>query len=166
MKQASKTLNFLTENKITSYDELKSRIEEKYKAFDTTSDKLKSVEKNLSDTNILRKHISTYQSLKPIYDKYKKSKNKSDFENRHRREIILFEASYKYLSDVQINGKLPALDKVNTDRINLEEQKQKLYADYRKAKKELSEIDIIKSNIDTMLKTPQRNEPIREQELE
>lgn len=166
LKQASKTLNFLTENNITSYDELKSRVEERRKAFDDISDKLKSVERNLSDTNILRKHISTYQSLKPVYDKYRKAKNKSNFENKYRREIILFEASHKYLSQVQINAKLPTLDKVNTDRINLEEQKQKLYADYRKAKKELSEIDIVKSNVDAMHHIPQRNEPTREQELE
>ncbi len=166
LKQASKTLNFLTENNINSYDELKIKIEERRKAFDDISDKLKSVEQRLNETNILRKHISTYQSLKSVYDKYRKAKNKSDFENRHRREIILFEASHKYLSEVQTNGKLPTLDKVNTYRINLEEQKQKLYDDYRKAKKELSEIDIVKSNVDAMLYTPQRNEPKKEQELE
>lgn len=166
LKQASKTLNFLTEHNITSYDELKNRIEERRKAFDNISDKLKSVEKKLNETNILRKHISAYQSLKPIYDKYKKSKNKSEFENTHRREIILFEASRKYLSEVQTNGKLPTLEKVNAERISLEEQKQKLYSEYRKAKKELSEIDIVKSNVDAMLKTPQWNEPTQEQELE
>ncbi len=166
LKQASKTLNFLTENNIISYDELKSRIEERRKVFDDISDKLKSVEKNLSDTNILRKHISTYQFLKPVYDKYRKAKNKSDFENTHRREIILFEASHKYLSEVQTNGKLPTLEKVNAERIELESQKQKLYADYRKAKKALSEIDVVKSNVDAMLRAPQRNEPTREQEIE
>lgn len=166
LKQASKTLNFLTENNITSYDELKIKIEERRKVFDDTADKLKSVEKKLNEINILRKHISTYQSLKPIYDKYRKSKDKFEFENKYRREIILFEASYKYLSEVQTNGKLPTLEKVNTERMELEEQKQKLYAEYRKSKKELSEIDIVKSNVDAMLHTPQRNKPTREQELE
>lgn len=166
LKQASKTLNFLTEHNITSYDDLKTKIEERRKTFDNISDDLKSVEHKLNDTNILRKHISTYQSLKPIYDKYKKSKNKSEFENKHRQEIILFEASHKYLSEVQTNGKLPTLEKVNTERIELEEQKQKLYAEYRKTKKELSEIDVVKSNVDAMLHTQHRNEPTREQELE
>ena len=49
------------------------------------------------------------------------------------------------------DGKLPALETVNTKRMELEEQKQKLYADYKKAKKELSEIDVVKANVDTML---------------
>lgn len=166
LKQASKTLNFLTENNITSYDELKIKIEERRKVFDDTADKLKSVEKKLNEINILRKHISTYQSLKPIYEKYKKSQDKSRFENTHRREIILFEASHKYLSEVQTNGKLPTLEKVNAECIRLEEQKQELYDEYRKSKKELSEIDVVKSNVDAMLHTPQWNEPTREQELE
>lgn len=166
LKQASKTLNFLTEHNINSYDDLKTKIEERRKTFDNISDKLKSVEKKLNETNILRKHISAYQSLKPIYDKYRKSKNKAAFENKYKQEIILFEASHKYLSEVQTNGKLPALEKVNTERIELEEQKQKLYSEYRKSKKELSEIDVVKSNVDTMLRTPQRNELTRKQELE
>lgn len=166
LKQASKTLNFLAEHNINSYDELKIKIDKRQKVFDNISDKLKLAEKKLNEINILRKHISTYQSLKPIYDKYRKSKNKSEFENKHRQEIILFEASHKYLSEVQTNGKLPTLEKVNAERMELEEQKQKLYDEYRKSKKELSEIDVVKSNVDAMLRTPQRNEPTREQELE
>lgn len=125
-KLKSFNIIFLTENNITSYDELKIKIEERRKAFDNISDNLKSVERKLNETNILRKHISAYKSLKPIYDKYRKSKDKSQFENTHKREIILFEASHKYLSQMQIDGKLPTLEKVNTERIEFEEQKARL----------------------------------------
>ena len=50
--------------------------------------------------------------------------------------------------------------------MELEEQKQKLYADYKKAKKELSEIDVVKANVDTMLNVPQRSEQTRENQIE
>ena len=73
LKQASKTLNYLTEHNINSYSELESRIDETCKQFDDTADKFKSVERNLNDINILRKHISTYKALRPVYDKYVKS---------------------------------------------------------------------------------------------
>ena len=63
LKQASKTLNYLTEHNINSYSELESRIDETCKQFDDTADKFKSVERNLNDINILRKHISTYKAL-------------------------------------------------------------------------------------------------------
>ncbi len=166
LKQASKTLNFLTEHNINSYEELNVYIEERYRKFDDTADKLKSTESRLNNLNVLRKHISTYKALRPTYEKYTKAKNKDDFEKRHRREIILFEASHKYLSEVQTGDKLPTLESISTERMELEEQKQQLYSNYRKAKKELSEIDIVKANVDAMLNTPQRNEPKMENELE
>ena len=68
-------------------------------------------------------------------------------------------ASHKYLSQEQTDRKLPTLESVNVQRMELEEQRQKLYTDYRKAKKEVSEIDIVKANVDAMLHTPQRSEP-------
>ena len=63
----------MTEHNINSYSELESRIDETCKQFDDTADKFKSVERNLNDINILRKHISTYKALRPVYDKYVKS---------------------------------------------------------------------------------------------
>ena len=166
LKQASKTLNFLTEHNISSYSELESRIDEMRRNFDDTAGKLKSTESRLNSVNILRKNISTYKALRPIYDEYTKAKDKARFEKQHQREIILFKAAHKYLSETQTDGKLPALETVNAERMELEEQKQKLYADYKKAKKELSEIDIVKANVDAMLNTPQRSEPTRENQIE
>lgn len=166
LKQASKTLNYLTEHNISSYAELEIRIDEMRRSFDDTADKLKSTEHRLNNTNILRKNISTYKALRPVYEEYTNAKDKARFEKQHQREIILFKAAHKYLSETQTDGKLPALETVNTERMELEEQKQKLYADYKKAKKELSEIDVVKANVDTMLNVPQKPEQTRENQIE
>lgn len=166
LKQASKTLNYLTEHNISSYAELEIRIDEMRRQFDDTADKLKSTEHRLNNTNILRKNISTYKALRPIYEEYTNAKDKARFEKQHQREIILFKAAHKYLSEIQTDGKLPVLETVNAERIELEEQKQKLYADYKKAKKELSEIDVVKANVDTMLNVPQKPEQTRENQIE
>jgi hypothetical protein len=164
LKQASKTLNFLTEHGITSYDELENKIAELHSKFDDTAGKLKAVEKRLTDTNILRKHIKTYQALRPVYAGLKTAKNKSQYEKMHKSELILYEASYKYLSEVQTNGKLPTLENVNTDYMELTEQKNKLYQDYRKEKKAVSDMDIIKSNVDMILDIPKKQEPSKDKE--
>lgn len=166
LKQASKTLNYLTGHNISSYAELESRIDEMRHSFDDTADKLKSTEHRLNNTNILRKNISTYKALRPVYEEYTNAKDKARFEKQHQREIILFKAAHKYLSETQTDGKLPALETVNAERMELEEQKQKLYADYKKAKKELSEIDVVKANVDTMLNVPQKPEQTRENQIE
>lgn len=166
LKQASKTINFLTEHGIAAYDELESKIAELQNVFDDTAAKLKAVEKQLSDMNILRKHIRTYQAMRPVYTEYKKSKNKAEFERQHRRELTLYNASHKYLSDVQNGGKLPSLEKVNTDFTEMSEQKRSLYEKYRKEKKALSEIEIIKKNVDTILNMPRQTEPEKSQQIE
>ena len=96
--------------------------------------------------------------------KYMKAKSKDDFEREHRREIILFEASKKYLSSVSDGNKLPSFEKLNTELAVLTERKQQLYAEYRKIKKTLSEMDIIKANVDIILNVSKQ--PKREHEIE
>ena len=164
LKQASKTINFLTENGIHTYEDLITKIDNMNRSYNKVSDNIKSVEKRTEEINILKKHIQTYTALKPIYDEYRKSKNKDDFEREHRREIILFEAAQKYLSSVSKGNKLPSLESLNTELAELTERKQQLYAEYRKSKKALSEMDVIKANVDTILNIPKRQK--REQEIE
>lgn len=57
MKQASKTINFLTEHKIDSYEELEQKAAKLRSGFDDIAAKLKEVEKLISSKNILSKHI-------------------------------------------------------------------------------------------------------------
>ena len=163
LQQASKTINFLTENGIHTYEDLIARVDEMSRKFDETADGLKSVEKRIEEINILKKNIRTYNALRPIYDKYRKSKNKDNFEREHQSEIILFEAAQKYLSSVQNGGKLPSLESLNTELAELTKRKQQLYAEYRKSKKALSEMDVIKANVDTILNVPKQQK--REQEI-
>ena len=98
----------------------------------------------------MSKHIRTYQALRLVYVEYKKSRNKGEFEKKHRRELTLYNAAHKHLSNVQTDGKLPTLDKVNTELAELTNRKNTLYEKYKKEKKVLAEIDIIKRNVDTM----------------
>ena len=66
LKQAAKTMNFLTENNITQYEDLISRIDEIILDSERTADNLKQAEKKLSDMAVLIKNISTYQKTRPV----------------------------------------------------------------------------------------------------
>ena len=70
----------------------------------------------------------------------------------------------EYILSIQDNGNLPSLEKPNTELEELTKRKQQLYAEYRKSKKALSEMDVIKANVDTILDVPKRRN--REQEIE
>ena len=164
LKQAAKTLNFLTEHKIEQYTDLTAKIAEITAASEQAADSLKAVEKRLADMAVLIKNITTYQKTKPVYDAYRKAKNKGSYRAEHERAIILHEASAKALQAAQIGGKLPNVAVLQGEYAKLQEQKEALYADYGKLKKQVKEYDVIKRNIDSILR--QDKEPERGKETE
>lgn len=151
LQQASKTINFLTEHGINSYEELESKAVTARNSFDKATTKIKSVDNRLKELAALRKHISTYKALKSVHSEYVKARNKSKFENEHQGELILFNASYKYLSSIQKGGKIPSFENVNTELSKLTEQQKKLYSEYTKARREMLELETIKQNVDRIL---------------
>lgn len=76
LKQAAKTLNFLTEHKIEQYADLTAKIAEITVASEQTADSLKAVERRLADMAVLIKNVNTYRKTKPVYDAYRKAKDK------------------------------------------------------------------------------------------
>ena len=164
LKQAAKTLNFLTENKIEQYADLVSRIEEVTAASEQAADTLKGAEKRLADMALLIKNITTYQRTKPAYDAYRKARDKGQYRAAHEGSIILHEAAAKALKAAGISGKLPSVAALQAEYAKLQEQREALYADYGKLKNQVGEYDIIKRNIDSILR--QGREPEREKEAE
>ena len=162
LKQAAKTLNFLTEHQIEQYADLVSQIEEVTATSEQTADVLKSMEKRLADIALLIKNITTYQKTKPAYDAYRKEKNKEQYRAAHEGSIILHEAAAKALKAAGISGKLPNVAALQAEYGKLQEQREALYADYGKLKKQVGEYGIIKRNIDSILR--QEKEPERETE--
>lgn len=152
LKQAAKTVNFLTENKIEQYTDLIARIDEITAASEQAADVLKGVERRLADIAVLIKNITTYQKTKPVYETYKKAKNKEQFRAAHESDLILHEAATKALRAALIGGKLPSVAALQAEYAKLTEQKEALYADYGKLKKQVKEYDTMKRNIDSFLK--------------
>lgn len=164
LKQAAKTLNFLTENHIEQYTDLVSRIAEVTAASEQTANTLKGVEKRLSDMALLIKNIITYQKTKPVYDAYRKAKNTEQYRAAYERSIILHEAAAKALKAAQIGGKLPNVAALQAEYTKLQEQKEALYADYGKLKKQVKDYDVIKQNIDGILRRGKEPEQGKETE--
>ena len=160
LKQAAKTLNFLTEHKIEQYADLTAKISEITAASELAADSLKAAEKQLADMAVLIKNVTTYQKTKPAYDAYRKAKNKDRYRADHERAIILHEAAAKSLQMAGIK-KLPNLTLLQAEYKQLQAQKETLYADYGKLKKQVKEYDVIKRNIDSIL----RKEKELEEEL-
>ena len=134
LKQAAKTLNFLTEHQISRYEDLTAKITEIQTESDKAGDALKEVEKRLADMAVLIKNVSTFQKTKPAYDTYRKARNKERYRAAHEGTVILHEAAAKALKAAGIS-KLPNLAALQAEYEKLQEQKETLRADYGKLKK-------------------------------
>ena len=163
LKQAAKTLNFLTEHQISRYEDLTAKITEIQRESDKAGDALKEVEKRLADMAVLIKNVSTFQKTKPAYDTYRKARNKERYRAAHEGTVILHEAAAKALKAAGIS-KLPNLAVLQAEYEKLQEQKEALRADYGKLKKQVKEYDVIKQNIDNILQAG--NRPKRERQME
>ena len=163
LKQAAKTMNFLTEHKIEQYADLVSRIEEMSAESGQAADALKDAEKRLAEMAVLIKNVSTYQKTKPVYDAYRKARNREKYRAGQEQAIILHEAAARSLKAAGI-AKLPNLAALQSEYEALQAQKEALYADYGKLKKKVREYDIIKQNIDSILQADRQ--PEREKETE
>ena len=163
LKQAAKTMNFLTEHKIEQYADLVSRIEEMAAESGQAADALKNAEKRLADMAVLIKNVSTYQKTKPVYAAYRKAKDKDKYRAAHESDIILHEAAAKTIKAAGIS-KLPSITALQVEYAALQKQKEALYADYGKLKKQVKEYDVIKQNIDSILKVERQPERAKETE--
>ena len=151
LKEAARTLNYLTENGLLQYADLEKKVEDVHSSYDRTGKELKGVEARLREVQPLIKNISNYQRLKPVYDAFQKVKDKPSFKAKHEAELVIFEAARSTLLAMQGDEKLPSLKTLQAEQQRLLEEQQQLYDERAKLKKEVKQIETIKSNVDTFL---------------
>ena len=151
LKEAARTLNYLTENNLLQYADLEKKVEDVHSSYDRTGKELKGVEARLREVQPLIKNISNYQRLKPVYDAFQKTKDKPGFKAKHEAELVIFEAARSTLLAMQGDEKLPSLKTLQAEQQRLLEEQQRLYDERVKLKKEVKQIETIKSNVDTFL---------------
>ena len=151
LKEAARTLNYLTDNNLLQYADLEKKVEDVHSSYDRTGKELKGVEARLREVQPLIKNISNYQRLKPVYDAFQKAKDKPGFKAKHEAELVIFEAARSTLLAMQGDEKLPSLKTLQAQQQRLLDEQQRLYDERAKLKKEVKQIEKIKSNVDTFL---------------
>lgn len=151
LKEAARTLNYLTENNLLQYADLEKKVEDVHSSYDRTGKELKGVEARLREVQPLIKNISNYQRLKPVYDAFQKAKDKPGFKAKHEAELVIFEAARSTLLAMQGDEKLPSLKTLQAEQAQLFEEQERLYSERNRLKKEAKQIETIKSNVDTFL---------------
>ena len=140
-------MNFLTENNLTTYEDLEKAADKILSDFDMLTQKIKAAERQINENLILIKQLEIYRQYRPIYLKLQKVKNKEGFTRKFQRELILYEAAAKQLKGTNP----PPLETLKRENEKLSENKKKLYEEYKTLKTKSAEIETVKSNVETLL---------------
>ena len=156
LKEMSKTLIFLQENKLTNMDELNSRGKSATKRFHELQETIKAADKRMAEISELRTQIIQYAKTREVYAAYRKAGYSKRFRAEHEAEILLHQAAKEFF-DKQGIKKLPKVKNLNAEYTELLKQKKEVYPGYRKAREEMQRLLRAQKNIERFFadETPQ-----------
>ena len=154
LKRIADTSNFLTEHGIGSYEKLLDRCESASASVAQLKADLRDTGAKVDELTLKMKHVATYRQLKPIYDRYKASRDKEKFLRGHESEIILFEAAARECKRLGAVP-LPATERMQAEMDELNARKAVLKADLQKAQCDERDYAAIQRNVEDFLSPPQ-----------
>ena len=147
LKEMSKTLLFLQENKIGSIEEMQERVNAATARYHELGDFIKAAEQRMAEIAVLRAHIINYAKTRPVYDAYRKAGYSKKFLEEHREQITLHRAAKAAFDEAGLK-KLPKVKELNTEYSALLSQKKAAYPAYRKARDEMQELMKAQKNVE------------------
>jgi len=175
LKEMAKTLLFLQENGLDSYDALVEKGDVVASSHHKRSKQIKEIEAKQKEISKLQKHIGTYSKTKDTFSAYRRMRNEpqsawSKFRNEqhpadiyyenNRASITLHEAAKKYFNEQGYirgsNKKLPSIQSLKAEYAKLEAQKKKLWSGYRAERDEMIALKMAKQNCDTFFAEPKQ----------
>ena len=163
LKEMSRTLVFLQENKIGSIEEMQERVDAATARYHELGDSIKAAEKRLTEIAVLKAHIINYAKTRPVYDAYRKTGYSKRFLETHRTEITLHKAAKAAFDEANLKT-LPTVKALDAEYSKLLTEKKARYPDYRKAKEEMQELLRAQKNIELFFdaeKNPEQTEHSR-----
>ena len=163
LKEMSRTLVFLQENKIGSIEEMQERVDAATARYHELGDSIKASEKRLAEIAVLKAHIINYAKTRPVYDAYRKTGYSKRFLETHRTEITLHKAAKAAFDESNLKT-LPKVKELDAEYSKLLTEKKARYPDYRKAKEEMQEFLRAQKNIELFFdeeKKPEQTEHSR-----
>ena len=147
LKEMSKTLLFLQEQKIGSAEELRERAAAATERYHAMGDFIKAAETRLDEIAVLKTHIINYAKTRPAYDAYRKSGYSKKSLEAHREEITLHKAAKAAFDEAGLQ-KLPKVKELDAEFAELLTKKKAAYPDYRKARDEMQKLVRAQKNVE------------------
>ena len=163
LKQLSQAVMYLKEHGDMSYEDLKEKTSAVTARFNDLSEKIKSLEEQMTENSELQKQIVTYAKTRGTYIEYRKAGYSKRFRAEHEADILLHQAAKKYFDSLELT-KLPSVKNLREEYAGLLEQKRKAYAEYKQVRAEMKELHNVRANVEYLLDIPAGHERQRKEE--
>ena len=150
IKQMAQTLNYLTENGLLDYHDLKKKAQQAEARCNALASAVKATEAKLAENAVLQTHILNYIKTREVYAAYRQSGYSKKFLAEHEGEIALHKVAKKAFDELGLK-KLPTIKTLRTEYAALLAEKKQTYAEYRQARDEMRQLLKAKANVELLL---------------
>ena len=150
LREAARTLIFLQESGITSYEDLVSKAASASASFRETSKKIKAAEARMDEISVLQKNIAKYIRTRDVYKAYREAGYSAKFRDEHEADIIIHQAAKRFFDSLGLK-KLPTIQALKQEFATLLAEKKKLYAGYHETKEKMRQLVAAKHNAERIL---------------
>lgn len=154
LKQFAEAVNYLTENKLFTLEDLQERLSSVSGEFETLGSSMKEKSARMKELQELIKHGENYQRLKPVYTelnniKFKKQREK--FEEAHGADLRLFYAARRILKE-KLDGETIALKAWKQEYAQLKTEYAELSLQHKPLREEVIRLRQVQNAVDTALR--------------
>ncbi len=147
LKEMSKTMIFLQENKIGSMDEMEEQVRAATMRYHELGDSIKAAEARMAEIAVMKTHIINYAKTRSIYETYRKAGYSKRFLEANRESIALHKAAKAAFDEAGLK-KLPKVKELSIEYVELLKKKKAEYPSYRKARERMQELMKAQKNVE------------------
>ncbi len=149
LKQVAKSICFIQEHGIETFDELVAMTDNAVKRFDELSESIKVKQKRLEEIAETKKQIVNFARTREKYEAYKRSGYSKRFFEANREELQLHKAAKEFFNAQNIT-KFPKMKELSEEYDRILTEKKREYAEYKKAKESMQDYMIARQNLETL----------------
>ena len=168
LKQFVETVNYLTENKLLTLEDLQERLSSVSEEFEALSGSMKKKSARIKELQELIREGENYQRLKPVHTelnniKFKKQREK--FETSHDAELRLFYAARRILKE-KLDGKPIALKAWKQEYAQLKTEYAELSPQHKPLREEVIRLRQVQNAVDTALRRREQPQEVQRKKHE
>ncbi len=146
-KQMAKTLLFLQEHKIESYEQLKEITDNRSGKMQKLQESMKKKEVILDENKKLQKAVIDYAKTRAVFVSYKKSGYSKKFWEEHESELLVYKAAEEVYKSLP-KGFKPDIKKLRKEYGEILDEKKKDFLEYAEIKKNINQYLIARKNLE------------------